>query len=45
VTSPAATLTVNAAAVTTDDYDQPVNQTVTSGQTASFSVVAAARRR
>src|SRR5258706_981822 len=41
VTSAAATLTVNAAAVAPTITTQPVNQTVTAGQTASFAVVAA----
>ena len=41
VTSAAATLTVNAAAVAPTITTQPVNQTVTVGQTATFSVVAA----
>ena len=40
VTSNAATLTVNAAAVTPSITTQPVNQTVTAGQTATFMVVA-----
>src|SRR5206468_7973773 len=37
----AATLTVNAAAVAPTITTAPVNQTVTAGQTASFTVVAA----
>src|SRR5208282_1860990 len=41
VTSNAATLTVNAAAVAPTITTQPVNQTVTAGQTATFTVVAA----
>ena len=41
VTSGAATLTVNAAAVAPTIATQPVNQTVTAGQTATFAVVAA----
>jgi hypothetical protein len=41
VTSSAATLTVNAAAVAPTITTQPVNQTVTAGQTAAFTVVAA----
>src|SRR6266487_3250702 len=41
VTSSAATLTVNAAAVAPTITTPPLNQTVTAGQTASFSVVAA----
>jgi len=41
VTSSAATLTVNAAAVAPTITTQPVNQTVTAGQTATFTVVAA----
>ena len=40
VTSNAATLTVNAAAVAPSITTQPVSQTVTAGQTASFSVAA-----
>jgi len=40
VTSAAATLTVNAAAVAPTITTQPVNQTVTAGQTATFTVVA-----
>src|ERR1700722_2966655 len=40
VTSNTATLTVNAAAVAPTITTQPVNQTVTAGQTAAFSVVA-----
>ena len=40
VTSAVATLTVNAAAIAPTITTQPVNQTVTAGQTASFSVVA-----
>src|SRR5712671_2757228 len=40
VTSAAATLTVNAAAVAPTISTQPGNQTVTSGQTATFTVVA-----
>lgn len=40
VTSSSATLTVNAAAVAPSITTQPVNQTVTAGQTATFSVVA-----
>ncbi len=40
-TSGAATLTVNAAAVAPTITTPPVNQTVTAGQTASFTVVAA----
>jgi hypothetical protein len=39
-TSNAATLTVNAAPVTPTITTQPANQTVTAGQTATFSVVA-----
>ena len=39
-TSSAATLTVNAAAVAPSITTQPANQTVTAGQTASFSVAA-----
>ena len=41
VTSNAATLTVNAAAVAPSITTQPANQTVTVGQTATFKVVAA----
>jgi hypothetical protein len=41
VTSNTATLTVNAAAVAPTVTTQPANQTVTAGQTATFSVVAA----
>ena len=41
VTSNAAMLTVNAAAVAPSITTQPVNQTVTAGQTATFTVVAA----
>ena len=41
ITSAAATLTVNAAAVAPTITTQPVNQTVTAGQTATFTVVAA----
>src|SRR5467141_3701908 len=41
VTSSAATLTVNAAAVAPTITAQPGNQTVTAGQTAAFTVVAA----
>jgi hypothetical protein len=41
VTSNAATLTVNAAAVAPTITTQPVNQTVTAGQTATFTMVAA----
>src|SRR5712664_1313058 len=41
VTSGAATLTVSAAAVAPSITAQPANQTVTAGQTASFSVTAA----
>ena len=41
VTSAAATLTVTAAAVAPTITTQPTNQTVTAGQTASFTVVAA----
>jgi hypothetical protein len=41
VTSAAATLTVNAAAVAPTITTQPANQTVTAGQTATFTVVAA----
>ncbi|MGB2779076.1 MAG: choice-of-anchor D domain-containing protein, partial [Candidatus Acidiferrum sp.] len=41
VTSNAATLTVNAAAVAPTITTQPVNETVTAGQTATFAVVAA----
>src|SRR5207244_11011154 len=41
VTSSAATLTVNAAAVAPTITTQPANQTVTAGQTATFAVVAA----
>ena len=40
MTSAAATLTVNAAAVAPTITTQPVNQTVTAGQTATFTVVA-----
>jgi len=40
VTSSVATLTVNAAAVVPTVTTQPANQTVTAGQTASFSVAA-----
>ncbi|HET8925075.1 MAG TPA: choice-of-anchor D domain-containing protein [Candidatus Acidoferrum sp.] len=40
VTSSAATLTVNAAPVAPTITTQPVNQTVTAGQTATFTVVA-----
>src|SRR5207245_468588 len=40
VTSAAATLTVSAAAVAPTITTQPVNQTVTAGQTATFTVVA-----
>jgi len=40
VTSAAATLTVNAAAVAPTISTQPANQTVTAGQTAAFTVVA-----
>src|SRR6202041_1804162 len=40
VTSSAATLTVNAAVVAPTITTQPVSQTVTAGQTATFSVVA-----
>jgi Phosphoesterase family/Immunoglobulin domain/Immunoglobulin I-set domain len=40
VTSNAATLTVNAAAAAPSITTQPVNQTVTAGQTATFMVVA-----
>ena len=40
VTSNAATLTVNASAVAPTITTQPANQTVTAGQTATFSVVA-----
>jgi hypothetical protein len=40
VTSTAATLTVNAAAVAPTITTQPVSQTVTAGQTATFAVVA-----
>jgi hypothetical protein len=40
VTSTAATLTVNALAVAPTITTQPVNQTVTAGQTATFTVVA-----
>jgi Putative Ig domain/Immunoglobulin domain/Immunoglobulin I-set domain len=40
MTSAAATLTVNAAATAPSINTQPVNQTVTAGQTATFSVVA-----
>src|SRR5690348_12134388 len=40
VTSSAATLTVNAAAVAPSITTQPASQTVTAGQTASFSVAA-----
>jgi hypothetical protein len=40
VISPAATLTVTAAAVRPTITTQPTNQTVTAGQTATFSVVA-----
>ena len=39
-TSSAATLTVNAAAVAPSITTQPANQSVTAGQTASFSVIA-----
>jgi hypothetical protein len=41
VTSSQATLTVNASAVAPTINTQPANQTVTAGQTATFSVVAA----
>ncbi|MGA8367854.1 MAG: immunoglobulin domain-containing protein, partial [Candidatus Acidiferrales bacterium] len=41
ITSAAATLTVTAAAVAPTITTQPTNQTVTAGQTATFSVVAA----
>src|SRR5712664_295332 len=41
VTSAAATLTVTAATVTPSITTQPTNQTVTAGQTAAFTVVAA----
>src|SRR6266550_2645932 len=41
VTSSAATLTVNAAAVAPSITTQPASQTVTAGQTATFSVIAA----
>jgi hypothetical protein len=41
VTSAAATLTVSAAAVAPTITTQPANQTVTAGQTATFTVVAA----
>src|SRR5205823_7955964 len=41
VTSAAATLTVSAAAVAPTITTQPANQTVTTGQTATFTVVAA----
>jgi len=41
VTSSAATLTVNPAPVAPTITTQPVNQTVTAGQTATFTVVAA----
>src|SRR6202008_1868460 len=41
VTSNAATLTVNAAAVPPTITAQPASQTVTAGQTATFTVVAA----
>src|SRR5437879_1798022 len=40
VTSAAATLTVNAAAVAPTITTPPANQTVTAGQTATFAVVA-----
>src|SRR5205807_3293682 len=40
VTSSTATLTVSAAAVAPTITTQPVNQTVTAGQTATFAVVA-----
>ncbi len=40
ITSNAATLTVNAAAVAPTITTQPVNETVTAGQTATFTVVA-----
>src|SRR5207249_8712391 len=40
VTSAAATLTVSAAVVAPTITTQPVNQTVTAGQTATFAVVA-----
>src|SRR5437016_11102950 len=40
VTSNAATLTVNAAAVAPSIMTQPTSQTVTAGQTASFTVIA-----
>src|SRR5207253_11121629 len=40
VTSAAATLTVSAAAVAPTITTQPVNQTVTAGQTATFAVAA-----
>ena len=45
VTSNPATLTVNAAVVAPTITTQPVNQTVTAGQTATFSVVAEEQRR
>src|SRR5205823_6083255 len=45
VTSSAATLTVNAAAVAPTITTQPANQTVTAGQTATFAVVAAGTAR
>jgi len=45
VTSAAAGLTVNAAAVAPAITAQPVSQTVTAGQTASFTVVATDQRR
>src|SRR5207245_6125254 len=41
VTSSAATLTVNAAPVAPTISTQPANQTVTAGQTATFTVAAA----
>jgi hypothetical protein len=41
ITSTRATLTVNSASATPTISTQPVNQTVTAGQTATFSVVAA----
>jgi Immunoglobulin domain/Immunoglobulin I-set domain len=40
VTSSSATLTVNAAAVAPSITNQPANQTITAGQTATFSVAA-----
>ncbi len=45
ITSNAATLTVNAAAVAPTITTQPANETVTAGQTATFTVVAGEQRR